>query len=264
MTEAQIRAARHAYYGAISFIDAQVGRLLKTLREVRLTEDTIVMFLGDHGEMLGERGLWYKMNFFEVRVACPLLVSAPGRFTPRRIAKSVSLVDILPTLVDLAHDGAAPAYSAHVDGQAFCRIFRARTGTTWCSAKYLAEGAVAPIVMIQQGRYKFVHCPADPDMLFDLAEDPDELRQLAAEPGSADLVANFREQVRRTWDLERLQHEVISSQQRRLFVTEALKVGAHHPWDHQPFEDASQRFMRNTIDLDDLERRARFPPVRTA
>ena len=57
---------------------------------------------------------------------------------------------------------------------------------------------------------------------------------------------------------------MISSQQRRLFVTEALKVGAHHPWDHQPFEDASQRFMRNTIDLDDLERRARFPPVRTA
>ena len=264
VTEAQIRAARHAYYGAISFIDAQVGRLLKTLREVRLAEDTIVMFLGDHGEMLGERGLWYKMNFFEGASRVPLLVSAPGRFAPRRIGKSVSLVDVLPTLVDLAHDGAAPAYSAQVDGRSLVPHLEGLDGHDLVLGEYLAEGAVAPIVMIRRGRYKFVHCPADPDMLFDLAEDPDELRNLAAEPAAADLVAGFREQVRRTWDLERLQHDVISSQQRRLFVTEALKVGAHHPWDHQPFEDASQRFMRNNIDLDDLERRARFPPVRTA
>jgi len=84
--------------------------LRRTLREAALDDDTVVILLADHGDMLGERGLWYKMSFFEGAARVPLIVSAPGRFAPRRVAQSVSLVDILPTLVELAHDGAAPAY----------------------------------------------------------------------------------------------------------------------------------------------------------
>jgi choline-sulfatase len=263
VTEAQIRAARHAYYGAISFVDAQVGRLLKTLREIRLDEDTVVIFLGDHGEMLGERGLWYKMSFFEGACRVPLVVSAPGRFAPRRVAQSVSLVDLLPTLVDIAHDGAPPPYAARTDGRSLLPHLEGRDGHDLVLGEYLAEGTVAPMVMIRRGPYKFIHCPGDPDLLYDLASDPDELRNLAGDPAAAPLVAAFREEARRTWDLERLHKDVVSSQQRRHFVTEALRIGAHHAWDHQPIEDASQRFIRNHLDLDDLERMARFPPVST-
>src|SRR5277367_446386 len=80
VTMEQIRAARRAYYGEISYIDDNLGRLLRALRECRLADDTIVIFVGDHGEMLGERGLWYKMSFFEGSARVPLIVGAPGRW----------------------------------------------------------------------------------------------------------------------------------------------------------------------------------------
>ena len=81
-----MRAARHAYYGAISYIDDQLGRLMAALRAAGLAEDTIVVLLSDHGEMLGERGLWYKMSFFEGACRVPLVVASarPLRAAPSR------------------------------------------------------------------------------------------------------------------------------------------------------------------------------------
>src|SRR6201999_3468289 len=100
-TEAQVRAARRAYYGAVSYVDDQVGTLVNTLREARLADNTIIVLLADHGDMLGERGLWYKMSFFEPAVRVPLLVSHPRQFKAHRVSQSVSTLDILPTLVEL-------------------------------------------------------------------------------------------------------------------------------------------------------------------
>jgi choline-sulfatase len=112
ISERQIRNARRAYYGAISYVDDQIGLIRRTLAESALADDTVVILLADHGDMLGERGLWYKMSFFEGAARVPLIVNAPRRFAPRRVAQSVSLVDILPTLVELANNGAAPPYAA--------------------------------------------------------------------------------------------------------------------------------------------------------
>ncbi len=129
--------------------------------------------------------------------------------------------------------------------------------------EYLAEGAIAPIVMIRRGRHKFVHSPADPDQLYDLASDPDELTNLAPDPAVTEIVAACREEVSRAWDLAGLHRQVVESQRRRRFVFECLRAGAHRPsWDFQPFQDASRRYIRNDMDLDDLEAMARFPRVR--
>ncbi len=98
VNDAQVRAARRAYYGAVSYVDDQVGVLLAALADAGFADNTIVMLLADHGDMLGERGLWYKMNFFEPACRIPLIVHAPGRFAARRVSESASLVDILPTL----------------------------------------------------------------------------------------------------------------------------------------------------------------------
>src|SRR5208282_6308010 len=116
VNEAQVRAARRAYYGAVSYIDEQVGVLLAALADARFADDTIVLLLADHGDMLGERGLWFKMNFYEPACRIPLLVHAPGRFAPRRVTACASLLDILPTLAELAGDGRAPEYAALPDG----------------------------------------------------------------------------------------------------------------------------------------------------
>ena len=85
ITPDDVRRARRAYYGAISYVDDWVGRLVATLGEFGLADDTVVLFTSDHGDMLGERGLWYKMCFFEWAVRVPLIVSAPRRFARRRV-----------------------------------------------------------------------------------------------------------------------------------------------------------------------------------
>jgi choline-sulfatase len=115
--------------------------------------------------------------------------------------------------------------------------------------------------MIRRGRYKFIHTPVDPDQLFDLAADPRELNNLASDPGHARIAAEFRAEVRQRWDLDALHREVIASQRRRRFHYAATTQGRIQSWDWQPFNDASQRYMRNHIELDTLEAMARYPRV---
>ena len=154
--ETQIRAARRAYFGAVSYVDDQIGSLLATLRQAELNANTVIMVLADHGDMLGERGLWYKMNFFESACRIPLIVHAPGRFLPHRVSGPASLLDILPTLVDLASEGEATEYSAPIDGRSLLPALEGGAAPGEVVGEYLAEGAIAPIVMIRRGRYKFV------------------------------------------------------------------------------------------------------------
>ena len=150
VTEAQVRAARHAYYGAIAYVDDLLGRLMQALRSAALAEDTIVILTSDHGEMLGERGLWYKMSFFEGACRVPLVIASPGRFEPRRVAASVSLVDLMPTLIDLA-GGNAQSLGIGIDGRSLAPHLRGAGGHDEAIGEYLAEGAIAPIVMIRRG-----------------------------------------------------------------------------------------------------------------
>jgi choline-sulfatase len=271
VTPQQVRSARRAYYGAISYVDRQIGVVLDALRDAGQADNTIIVLTSDHGDMLGERGLWYKMNFFEPASLVPLIVHAPGRFAPHRVAESVSLVDLLPTLLDFASDGggspdgaASPVDAGHnvafdIAGRSLLPHLSQRGGHDGVAGEYLAEGALAPIVMLREGAYKFIHSPADPDQLFNLRDDPDELRNLAREPASADVLERFREQTRQRWDLPALHRQVLASQARRRFIGAANALGVHHAWDYEPPRDASKRYIRNRLDLDALEARARLP-----
>ena len=264
VTAAQTRDARRAYYGAVSYVDDQIGSLLGALGDVGLAEDTVVLLIADHGDMLGERGLWYKMNFFEPACRIPLIVHAPRRFRPRRVANSASLIDVLPTLCELA-GGSAAAYATPLDGTSLVPCLTgAAEGRDEVIGEYLAEGAIAPLVMIKRGRFKFVHSPVDPDQLYDLTEDPDEVRNLAGAPAHGARLREFRTEVQRRWDLPTLGAAVIASQQRRHLVNAALRTGRYTPWDHQPLRDASRLYVRNDQELGDFEALARFPPYRAS
>jgi choline-sulfatase len=116
--------------------------------------------------------------------------------------------------------------------------------------------------MIKRGRYKFVHSPADPDQLYDLLDDPDELRNLAQTAQHAARVQDLRAEVARRWDMPALHADVVASQQRRHLVNDALRKGRYTPWDFQPIRDASRLYVRNDQDLGDLESMARFPAFR--
>jgi choline-sulfatase len=211
--------------------------------------------------MLGERGLWYKMSFFEGSVRVPLVVSAPSLFRPGRVATPVSTMDLLPTLAALIDDDPSE-FGGPLDGRSLLPLLVGEADDRGpVVGEYLAEGALAPIVMVRRGDVKLVHSPADPDQLFDLATDPLERRNLAESPAHADLLADLRAEVAARWDLTALDRAVRESQQRRLAVVSALEAGASSPWDYAPPYDAARRYIRNHTDLGALELMARYPPL---
>ena len=262
ITAEQVRAARRAYYGAVAYVDDQLGALRTTLDAAGFGADTIVLLLADHGDMLGERGLWYKMSFFEGACRIPLIVHAPQRFRARRVSGCASLLDLLPTLTELGAGGAAVEHATPLDGVSLVPELEGADRRDEVVGEYLAEGAVAPLVMLRRGRYKFVHSPVDPDQLYDLQADPDELVNLATVAAHAGRVREFRAEVARRWSLEAVHAAVLASQQRRRLVYAALRRGRYAPWDFQPLRDASRLYIRNDQELNDLEAMARFPRPR--
>lgn len=259
LPEDKIRDARRAYFGACSYIDDNIGKLLKTLEECGLAEDTLIVFSGDHGDMLGERGLWYKMHWFEMSARVPLLVHAPQRFTAHRVSQSVSTLDLLPTLVELA--GGQVEQSLELEGHSLLPHLKGEGGHDEVLGEYMAEGTLSPLMMIRRGPWKFVYSEQDPLLLFDLDSDPLERQNLAESSEHRGILAGFIAEARERWDIPAIHAATLASQRRRRLVAEALSQGKLTSWDHQPWVDASQQYMRNHIDLDDLERRARFPQV---
>lgn len=261
LTEERVRHARHAYYGAISYVDDKVGQLLRALDSTGMGDDTIVLFISDHGDMVGERGLWYKMTFFEWSARVPMIFHAPKRFAPQRVSQQTSLVDLLPTLVELASDDVQPTFADYVDGHSLVPLLNGADGNWPDTAlgEYLGEGAVAPVLMIRRGRYKYIFCEPDPDQLYDLVADPHELNNLAGQPDYEVIRHSFKAEVQERWNPSALRNNIIASQRRRRFLAQALMKGHYAPWDFQPYRDASKQYMRNHLDLNNLERRARFP-----
>ena len=130
--------------------------------------------------------------------------------------------------------------------------------------EYAAEGSAAPMVALRDGRWKITVSDGAAPTLHDLEADPHERADLAADPAHAATRARLEAEVRARWDLAAFDAAVRASQARRRIVYEALRAGTYTPWDHQPFRRASERFMRNHMDLNVLESRQRFPRPVTA
>jgi choline-sulfatase len=257
ITERDIKRSRRAYFANISYIDDKIGEIMAALESSRQSESTIVLFVSDHGDMLGERGLWFKMNFFEGSARVPLMIAAPG-MPAGRIDTPVSSLDVVPTLCELAaidFKGVKP----WVDGESLVALANGAARTTPVCMEYAAEGSSAPIVGLRQGRWKYIRCELDPPLLFDLDADPHELDNLAGDPAHAETLSHFIGIADALWDLRAFDATIRQSQARRHLVYEALRDGAYFPWDFQPLQQASERYMRNHMDLNTLEESKRFP-----
>ncbi|MGO1390150.1 choline-sulfatase [Brachybacterium alimentarium] len=253
-SDEEVRRARRSYYAAVSYIDDHIGRIRERLESLGLWEDTVVVVTSDHGDMLGEKGLWFKMSPYEESSRVPLIIHGPEDLVPAgRYANPVSLLDLMPTLLELG--GADGAASAAAEATAPARqglsllesARRERSGTTGPADRdviieYLAEGTLRPQLTLVRGRHKFVVCPGDPDQLFDLDTDPHELRSIAADPDQVELVADLRAAVGAQYDLDALEEKVLASQARRRLVAQALQNGRSRPWDYEP--DPEQRYVR--------------------
>ena len=255
IAEDDVRRSRRAHFANISYLDEKVGEILDVLDRTR--QEAAIVFVSDHGDMLGERGLWFKMSFYDGSSRVPLMISAPG-LAPRTVADPVSIIDVCPTLCDLAGVSMEDV-KPWVSGESLIPCAEGAGRTSPVAMEYAAEASLAPMVSLRRGRWKHNRCAIDPDQLFDMAADPEELTNLADDPAHADTLHALRAESEARWDLDRLDGEIRASQARRLAVCEALRQGRRHPWDWSPPHDASERYMRNHMNLNVLEESRRFP-----
>jgi choline-sulfatase len=248
LSETEIVRARHAYYSMLSNVDSKIAEVFAALQETGLDDNTIVLITADHGSMIGERGMWGILNFYEWAMRVPFIVYAPNRIAPRIVNQNVSLVDLLPTLLDIATDGdGVPGLVAPIEGDSVLPLAlgAADDGDRTVFAELFAEGCIAPCVMLKRGSLKYIHCEADAPQLFDLSSDPSELSNLAAEPAYAEAVDSFQLELREKWDLAGWQREAEKSRQRRALIFETYEKRNPPVWDYAVDNDPWRFYQRS-------------------
>jgi choline-sulfatase len=174
------------------------------------------------------------------------------------VTAPVSTIDVCPTLCDLAGADVSEV-APWVEGQSLVPLGQGGTRAAPVAMEYAAEASYAPLVSLRDGRWKYNRCALDPDQLFDLDADPFELTNLAGDPDHADTLARLRAAADARWDLDAFDAQIRESQARRCVVYDALRKGGYYPWDYQPLQKASERYMRNHMDLNVVEENQRFP-----
>ena len=255
ITDDDVRRSRRAYFANISYLDDKIGEVMQALEATR--QEAVILFVSDHGDMLGERGLWFKMSFYEGSARVPMIIASPD-MTPGLVTDPVSNIDVCPTLCELAGVDMSDV-APWTTGQSLVPQGQGVDRAEPVAMEYTAEGSYAPMVSLRYGKWKYNRCALDPDQLFDLDADPHELTNLADVPAHQGTRDQLRAKSDARWDLERFDADVRASQARRWVVYEALRQGGYYPWDYQPLQKASEQYMRNHMDLNTVEENQRFP-----
>ncbi len=205
----EIRRARAAYYGMVTLLDHNVGRVLAAVDRSPQSQDTVRVYLSDHGEMAGEHGMWWKSCFYEGSVRVPMIWSWPGKIPQGKACKHVvSLLDVGPTLTELAEG----PRSADLDGRSLLPLLMWENGgesPAWSDEAYSEfsgmAGADPPARMVRRGPWKMtVYHGFHEPMLFNVEEDPDELNDRATDPTCADVRADLWSSIMDGWDPEEI------------------------------------------------------------
>jgi choline-sulfatase len=193
-SEADVRRALAGYFGLVSYVDENIGKVLTALEESGLAADTRVMYTSDHGDNLGARGLWGKSTMYEEIAGVPLILAGPGVPAGRRVAAPVSHVDAFPTILETAGVPFEGVRDGHPGVSLFTSIEKPDAERTVLS-EYHGMGSTTGAFAIRAGKYKYVHYAKYPPQLYDLERDPEEIRDLAADPAHAGALENCRKRL---------------------------------------------------------------------
>ncbi len=236
--EASFRQIRAIYYGMISEVDAQLGRVFAAVRGRGAWQDTIVILTSDHAEMMGDHFMLGKGGFFDGSYHIPLIVRDPrySGSAGRKVEAFTEAVDILPTVLNLA-GGKVPS---HLDGHSLLPFLDGKTPDTWRDAAHwefdfrsVGEQTVerrlglssrqCNLAVIRDERFKYAHFGGGlPPVLFDLVNDPDETINVAGEPGYATTRVDMAERLL-AWRAEHLDQSLALSE-----LTPDGVVGEYH------------------------------------
>jgi choline-sulfatase len=200
--EARLRRAIAAYFGLVTFVDANVGKLMRTLEATGLSASTRVLYTSDHGDNLGTRRLWGKSTMYEEAAGVPMILAGPDVPEGFVSKEPVSLVDCFPTITAGAGLSAHPQ-DRDLPGANLVEVAHGTAPRRTVMSEYHAAAAATGAFMIRKGPFKYVHYVGMPPQLFDLDEDPQERRDLGQDPAWAGLVAECEAELRRVVDPER-------------------------------------------------------------
>lgn len=181
-SEADVRRALAGYYGLVTFLDHQVGELLRTLDEAGLAATTRVVYLSDHGDNTGARGLWGKSTMYDESAGVPLIVAGQGVPQGQVVSAPASHLDLYATVLDAVGLRSDPATDAQVGGHSVSWFTTPPVAdpSRIVLSEYHTVGSKAALFMLTDSRYKYIHYCGLPAQLFDLRQDPEEQDDLLA------------------------------------------------------------------------------------
>ena len=197
VSDAKLLELIRAYAASISYVDALIGRIFEQMDALRLTQNTVVVFVGDHGYHLGEHRTWSKDTLFEVALRTPMLISVPGQ-QPNRTEALTELVDIYPTLCDACQLPIPP----QLEGLSLMPVI-AQPERSWKTAAFSQRRRnTVDGYSMRTERYRYTEWGNNGDLgqeLYDYHVDPDETVNIAYLPENSELVAQLSEQLRAGW-----------------------------------------------------------------
>lgn len=211
--EGRMREGRAAYYALTSYMDANVARVMTALDATGVREETLVIYASDHGDMLGDHGFWTKQVMYDASAGAPLIAAGPGMPVGRVRQTATSLLDIHPTA--RATQGQGP--DALLPGTSLIALANSPDDPDrTVFSEYHDGGSTTGAFMVRWGRWKYVHYAGMAPQLFDMIDDPAEMRDLAADPNATEALAEGRRRLFEICDPEAVSAEAFADQKIRI------------------------------------------------
>ncbi|MGH3652354.1 sulfatase-like hydrolase/transferase [Glutamicibacter sp.] len=208
--------AVQSYYGLVSFMDAQVGLVLDALEATGQAENTIVLYVSDHGELLGTNGLWFKGTMGEGSVRIPAMLAGPGVPAGQRCATNVSLVDVFPTVIDALNLDPRPE-DEDLPGRSLLTIANEPSDSErTVFSEYHSANSHTGSFMIRRGPWKYVRYTGFEERLYNLETDPWEDNDLAEDPAYASKLEECRNAMLEICDPDLVDERIRAEQRRRV------------------------------------------------
>lgn len=234
---------RRAYCGLVTDIDRKIGELIKALKDTGLRDNTIIIFCSDHGDMLGEKGMVQKRSFYEWSSRVPLIINSPDGWKGGiKIEQPVSLIDILPTILDMVEIKEDQRLSC--DGKSLIPLISGiEDEEREVYSESHSEGVASTCFMLRKGDFKYIYIHGEEPQLFNLKEDPDEWNNLASKPKYQEIENQMKTKILNKFNIPEIEKEVNEGYLKGLLIKEAMKINGTS-WDYQPFFDASKQYWR--------------------